>query len=135
MVARRSALVYDIRDLTTATVKLVHFNWLNKAVNDIHHNLNKNSKTPEVVELSSESEDEIELLPSFAEDLNIEDHEINLPNYQALVRTNNAPLLRHDIVQQQRNAGPAEGQAPQSIIHNRTWPLQPKNQSKFFYQT
>ena len=70
------------------------------------------SLTPEVVELSSESEDEIELLPPFAGDLNIEDHEINLPTNQALGGPNDAPLLCHDIVQQERNAGQAEGQAP-----------------------
>ena len=62
--------------------------------------------------MSSEFEDEIVLLPLFARDLNIEDHEINLPNHQALVRLNNEPLLCHDIVQQERNAGPAENEAP-----------------------
>ena len=111
MVARRSDLVYDIRDPTTAKVKYVHFNLLNRAANDMNHNLKKNSKTSEVVKLSFESEDEIILLPPFAGNLNIEDHEINLPNNQALVRPNNAPLLRHNIVQQEGNAGPAEGQA------------------------
>ena len=70
-----------------------------------------NSKTHNIVGLSSDSEDEIEL-PQFARDLNIDDNEINLPNNQALVRPNNAPLLRHDIVQQEGNAIPAEGQAP-----------------------
>ena len=107
VVARRFDLVYDIRDPTTAKVKRVHFNLLKIAANDINHNLNKNSKTPEVVELSFESEDEIVLLPPFAGDLNIEDNEINLPNNQALVRPNNAPPLRHDIVQQEGNAVPA----------------------------
>ena len=62
--------------------------------------------------MNSNFQDKIELLPLFADDLNIEDNEINLPNNQALVKPNNAPPLRHDIVQQDGNAVPAEGQAP-----------------------
>ena len=112
MVARRSDLVYDIRDPRTAKVKRVHFNLLKQTAYDINHNFNKNSETPEVVELNSEPEDEIELLPLFAGDLNIEDNEINLPNNQLFVRPNNAPPLCHDIVLQEGNAVLVEGQAP-----------------------
>ena len=90
----------------------MHFNLLKPAANDPSNNFNKNSDTPKIAELSSNSENEIELLPLFAKDLNIEDNEINLPNNQALVISNNAPLLRHDIVQQEGNAVPAKGQAP-----------------------
>ena len=101
MVARRSDLVYDIQDLPTAKVKRVHFNLLTNAANDTSNKLNRNSKTPKIVGLSFDSDDEIKLLPLFAKNLNIEDNKINQPNNQALVRPINAPLLNHDIVQQE----------------------------------
>ena len=119
VVARRSDLVYDISDPNSAKIKRVHFNLLKRAPDNFKQELKINPIKPDVVKLSSGSNDETVLLPLFAGDLDIGDNVRNIPDIQAPVDPIHAPLAPNEIVNHDRNAGGADRQAPVENLPQR----------------
>ena len=108
VVARRSDLVYDIRDPNSAKIKRVHFNLLKQAFENFKQQLKIHLTRPDVVELSSGSDDETVLFPPFAGNLDVEGDANNIPNNQAVVDPNNMSLVPDEIVNRNRNANRRE---------------------------
>ena len=96
--ARCSDLIYDIRDPNSAKIKRVHFNLLKRAPNNFKQELKVNPIKPDVVELSSSSDDETVLLQPFAGNSDIGNNVRNIPYIQAPVNSIYAPLALNEIV-------------------------------------
>ena len=119
VVARRSDVVYDIRDPNSAKIKRVHFNLLKRAPECFKQQLKIHPTRPDVVKISSGFDDETVLLLPFAGDLDVEDNVRNIPDNQVPVGSNTAPLAPSIISHQARNTGRAERQAPAEPLPQR----------------